>query len=188
MTQCHWPFCSSCLKFQVFSLTGTSGGICAETLMATGHRGVTQWTLEYAGSIATYKSAPQVQGPVPPVPPVPWSLPSQSKPSLTRTHSREVWNLWPHGTSLHDINTLLQPFLPVSASDCKVGNGVTYRGPTSITILGVTCQAWSAQSPHTHSSFTPQSHPDKGLEGNVRALASATQSSAKPLLPLSSSF
>lgn len=58
-------------------------------------------------------------------------------------------------------------FLPVSASDCKVGNGETYRGPTSITILGVTCQAWSAQSPHVHSSFTPQSHPTKGLEGNV---------------------
>ncbi|XP_049913613.1 plasminogen [Epinephelus moara] len=50
--------------------------------------------------------------------------------------------------------------------DCKIGNGVTYRGPTSITVLGVTCQAWSAQSPHTHNSFTPQSHPTKGLEGN----------------------
>uniref|UniRef100_A0A3Q1FWK6 Plasminogen n=1 Tax=Acanthochromis polyacanthus TaxID=80966 RepID=A0A3Q1FWK6_9TELE len=33
-------------------------------------------------------------------------------------------------------------------------------------ILGVTCQAWSAQSPHQHNSFTPQSHPTKGLEGN----------------------
>uniref|UniRef100_A0A3Q1I407 Plasminogen n=1 Tax=Acanthochromis polyacanthus TaxID=80966 RepID=A0A3Q1I407_9TELE len=50
--------------------------------------------------------------------------------------------------------------------DCKIGNGETYRGPTSITILGVTCQAWSAQSPHQHNSFTPQSHPTKGLEGN----------------------
>ncbi|KAM7395988.1 hypothetical protein PAMA_007324 [Pampus argenteus] len=50
--------------------------------------------------------------------------------------------------------------------DCKIGNGVTYRGPTSITILGVTCQAWSAQSPHQHSSFTPETHPDKGLDGN----------------------
>ncbi|XP_029352647.1 plasminogen [Echeneis naucrates] len=51
--------------------------------------------------------------------------------------------------------------------DCKVGNGVTYRGPTSITILGVTCQAWSAQTPHQHNSFTPQSHPTKDLEGNA---------------------
>uniref|UniRef100_A0A4W6D7I7 Plasminogen n=1 Tax=Lates calcarifer TaxID=8187 RepID=A0A4W6D7I7_LATCA len=50
--------------------------------------------------------------------------------------------------------------------DCKIGNGLSYRGPTSITVLGVTCQAWSAQSPHQHNSFTPQSHPDKGLEGN----------------------
>nr|XP_015803025.2 plasminogen [Nothobranchius furzeri] len=50
--------------------------------------------------------------------------------------------------------------------DCKVDNGVTYRGPTSITQLGVTCQAWSSQTPHEHNSFTPQSHPDKGLEGN----------------------
>ncbi|XP_020492698.1 plasminogen [Labrus bergylta] len=53
-----------------------------------------------------------------------------------------------------------------ATEDCKIGNGGTYRGPTSITILGVTCMAWSSQNPHTHNSFTPQSHPDKGLEGN----------------------
>lgn len=51
--------------------------------------------------------------------------------------------------------------------DCKVGNGENYRGPTSITMLGVTCQAWSAQSPHQHNSFTPETHPTKGLDGNV---------------------
>ncbi|CAG5928438.1 unnamed protein product [Menidia menidia] len=50
--------------------------------------------------------------------------------------------------------------------DCKEGNGDTYRGPTSMTVLGVTCQAWSAQSPHQHNSFTPETHPTKGLEGN----------------------
>ncbi|XP_071226207.1 plasminogen-like [Salvelinus alpinus] len=50
--------------------------------------------------------------------------------------------------------------------DCKVGNGGTYRGPTSMTMLGVTCQSWSAQSPHQHASFTPESHPDKGMESN----------------------
>ncbi|XP_026197033.1 plasminogen [Anabas testudineus] len=50
--------------------------------------------------------------------------------------------------------------------DCKIGKGETYRGPTSITTSGVTCQEWSSQSPHQHNSFTPQSHPDKGLEGN----------------------
>lgn len=58
-------------------------------------------------------------------------------------------------------------FLSVAVLDCKIGNGDTYRGPTSITILGVTCQAWSAQSPHQHNSFTPQTHPSKGLDGNV---------------------
>ncbi|KAF3850208.1 hypothetical protein F7725_019927 [Dissostichus mawsoni] len=40
------------------------------------------------------------------------------------------------------------------------------RGVTSITVLGVTCQAWSAQSPQQHNSFTPQTHPTKGLEEN----------------------
>ncbi|XP_056873094.1 plasminogen isoform X1 [Takifugu flavidus] len=50
--------------------------------------------------------------------------------------------------------------------DCKIGNGETYRGKISITILGVTCQAWSAQSPHTHNSFTEETHGDKGLESN----------------------
>uniref|UniRef100_A0A8C5GTW9 Plasminogen n=1 Tax=Gouania willdenowi TaxID=441366 RepID=A0A8C5GTW9_GOUWI len=51
--------------------------------------------------------------------------------------------------------------------NCKVGNGVSYRGPTAITVLGVTCQAWSAQSPHQHNSFTPQTHPTKGLDNNA---------------------
>ncbi|XP_069370993.1 plasminogen [Paralichthys olivaceus] len=53
-----------------------------------------------------------------------------------------------------------------TVKDCKIGNGGTYRGSTSVTLLGVTCQAWSAQSPHQHNSFTPQTHPTKGLEGN----------------------
>uniref|UniRef100_A0A3Q3XDI1 Plasminogen n=1 Tax=Mola mola TaxID=94237 RepID=A0A3Q3XDI1_MOLML len=51
-------------------------------------------------------------------------------------------------------------------TDCKIGTGKTYRGPTSFTILGVTCQAWSAQSPHKHNSFTPETHPSDDLEGN----------------------
>ncbi|XP_037100641.1 plasminogen isoform X2 [Syngnathus acus] len=53
-----------------------------------------------------------------------------------------------------------------SPKDCKVGNGATYRGTTSITIMGVTCQAWNAQTPHLHNSFTPETHPEKGLDGN----------------------
>uniref|UniRef100_A0A3B3T3H8 Plasminogen n=1 Tax=Paramormyrops kingsleyae TaxID=1676925 RepID=A0A3B3T3H8_9TELE len=49
---------------------------------------------------------------------------------------------------------------------CKDGNGQSYRGPASATIMGVTCQAWSSMTPHQHASFTPESHPDKGLESN----------------------
>uniref|UniRef100_A0A8C8GMD4 Plasmin n=1 Tax=Oncorhynchus tshawytscha TaxID=74940 RepID=A0A8C8GMD4_ONCTS len=59
-----------------------------------------------------------------------------------------------------------KPSQAPSEDNCKVGNGGTYRGPTSMTMLGVTCQSWSAQSPHQHASFTPESHPDKGMESN----------------------
>ncbi|XP_041951278.1 plasminogen-like isoform X1 [Alosa sapidissima] len=54
--------------------------------------------------------------------------------------------------------------LPVK--NCKVGNGKDYRGQTSTTLTGTTCQAWSSMEPHPHASFTSESHPDKGLEGN----------------------
>ncbi|XP_051500734.1 apolipoprotein(a)-like isoform X2 [Myxocyprinus asiaticus] len=55
---------------------------------------------------------------------------------------------------------------PSIFTDCKVGNGADYRGPISTTILGVTCQKWSSMTPHQHASFTPETHPDKGLESN----------------------
>ncbi|KAG9347515.1 hypothetical protein JZ751_005083 [Albula glossodonta] len=66
----------------------------------------------------------------------------------------------------------VKPVMPTAGSsipeaeDCKLGSGTTYRGPTSMTALGVTCQAWSAMTPHQHSSFTPTTHSDKGLESN----------------------
>ncbi|KAJ1155251.1 hypothetical protein NDU88_007986 [Pleurodeles waltl] len=53
-----------------------------------------------------------------------------------------------------------------SGQDCKVGKGETYRGRISTTTGRHTCQAWSSQYPQVHSSFTPQSHPEAGLEGN----------------------
>uniref|UniRef100_A0AAY4BYN5 Plasminogen n=1 Tax=Denticeps clupeoides TaxID=299321 RepID=A0AAY4BYN5_9TELE len=34
------------------------------------------------------------------------------------------------------------------------------------TVMGITCQAWASMRPHQHASFTPETHPDKGLEGN----------------------
>uniref|UniRef100_A0A671N5I1 Plasminogen-like n=1 Tax=Sinocyclocheilus anshuiensis TaxID=1608454 RepID=A0A671N5I1_9TELE len=67
-------------------------------------------------------------------------------------------------------------------TDCKVGNGETYRGPTSTTIVGVTCQAWSSMTPHQHASFTPETHPDKGLESNVTLISTYSQMDSLSLL------
>jgi hypothetical protein len=39
-----------------------------------------------------------------------------------------------------------------------------YRGAIAETITGRTCQAWAAQSPHSHSR-TPNNYPEFGLEG-----------------------
>ncbi|KAK3516689.1 hypothetical protein QTP70_022185, partial [Hemibagrus guttatus] len=61
-----------------------------------------------------------------------------------------------------------QPLPPIKATeneDCKAGIGEDYRGSISITAAGVTCQAWSASTPHM-SNFNEKSHPGKGLDSN----------------------
>ncbi|XP_063299407.1 plasminogen [Pelobates fuscus] len=50
--------------------------------------------------------------------------------------------------------------------DCISGKGEDYRGTISTTIKGHTCQAWSSHSPHEHSSITPTTHPQSGLDKN----------------------
>ncbi|XP_051711119.2 plasminogen [Oryctolagus cuniculus] len=50
-------------------------------------------------------------------------------------------------------------------SECKIGNGRSYRGTKSKTKTGVTCQKWSSSYPHK-PNFTPKKYPAEGLEEN----------------------
>uniref|UniRef100_A0AAY5EI01 Plasminogen n=1 Tax=Electrophorus electricus TaxID=8005 RepID=A0AAY5EI01_ELEEL len=73
--------------------------------------------------------------------------------------------LAPSPTAARPI-TVPTPVTGLPSCNCKVGSGESYRGLTSKTVMGVTCQAWSSMTPHQHSTFTPVTHPDKGLESN----------------------
>ncbi|CAK7301102.1 PLG [Vulpes lagopus] len=50
-------------------------------------------------------------------------------------------------------------------SECKTGNGKTYRGTMAKTKNGIACQKWSDNSPHK-PNYTPEKHPLEGLEEN----------------------
>lgn len=100
----------------------------------------------------------------------PAGSPTATEVPLEQGKTQTLWAIHSFLTSYQYIGYVEQRSFYIWSlclSDCKVGNGDTYRGPTSITVLGVTCQAWSAQSPHQHNSFTPVTHPTKGLDGNV---------------------
>lgn len=129
--------------------------------------GVTLQTPQFAGSTATWRNALQnLQEPL---------VLNHRSPPLTPRHQQKEVNQLFFKCGFANILLACQFFcqffhfswFSAAVLDCKTGNGETYRGPTSVTVLGVTCQAWSAQTPHEHSSFTPETHANKGLEGNV---------------------
>nr|XP_056708854.1 plasminogen [Euleptes europaea] len=67
------------------------------------------------------------------------------------------------------LQTTMTPNLGMASppnADCKTGNGKEYRGNIAQTKGGKTCQEWSSQTPHKHRDFTPQTHPNSGLERN----------------------
>lgn len=43
---------------------------------------------------------------------------------------------------------------------CFRGKGEGYRGRVNITVSGIPCQRWDAQTPHRHH-FTPEKYPCK---------------------------
>ena len=53
------------------------------------------------------------------------------------------------------------------AKNCKLtAMGTEYRGTQNTTASGLTCQAWSSQSPQPHNYNRPEDSPDKDLRNN----------------------
>ncbi|MEQ2159846.1 hypothetical protein GOODEAATRI_027458, partial [Goodea atripinnis] len=55
--------------------------------------------------------------------------------------------------------------VPSCTENCIHCNGEDYRGNTSTTENGFTCQHWESQKPHNHG-YNPSALPEKYLEGN----------------------
>ncbi|XP_043923831.1 plasminogen [Protopterus annectens] len=62
--------------------------------------------------------------------------------------------------------SVVNPTPPAELKDCIVGYGENYRGKTSKTSAGKKCQEWASQTPNVHVSFTPNTHPNAGLDQN----------------------
>ncbi|XP_078578580.1 uncharacterized protein LOC144863351 isoform X2 [Branchiostoma floridae x Branchiostoma japonicum] len=67
-------------------------------------------------------------------------------------------------TVLEDLGAEVQDLIK-DAGECYTGKGTSYRGTTTLTWSGHTCQAWSSQTPHSHS-YTPEKYPNAGLTNN----------------------
>lgn len=61
--------------------------------------------------------------------------------------------------------------IPGCASDpdtcgCPSVKQADYRGTVSVTVSGLTCQAWDDHTYHQHYHLTPETDPDSGLDAN----------------------
>lgn len=73
---------------------------------------------------------------------------------------------WPNLRPNPPTTTAEVEQVPAPSDDCMFDNGETYRGTRSTTSSSRTCQDWSSMTPHFHRSYTPETHPDAGLERN----------------------
>ena len=67
------------------------------------------------------------------------------------------------GSNRVELNRIERNLVIFISENCFRDKGQTYTGTLNVTQTGLACQAWSSQSPHTHS-FYPDEYP--GLEEN----------------------
>ncbi|XP_030314209.1 hepatocyte growth factor-like protein isoform X5 [Calypte anna] len=58
-----------------------------------------------------------------------------------------------------------RPRTPNITTSCFRGKGESYRGRVNVTVSGIPCQRWDAQTPHRHH-FVPEKYPCKDLQEN----------------------